>query len=97
MKRHWDRDLAPSTVIFVTDARFERTEKGLQMVVEVIAYPEGHINMAVSSVSGASRNRRLVQQKSLPFNNVREAKDALDALADRLAQEAAALAEQLEE
>jgi len=81
----------------VKAARFERTKKGLQMVVEAIAYPEGHINVAVSTASGSTKNRRLVQQKSLMFNNVDEAKDAFDALVDRLAQEAAARQEQLGE
>lgn len=93
MKRHWDRDPAPSTERFVEAARFERTKKGLQIVVEVIAYPQGHVNVSVSTASGATGNRRLVQQTSLPFNNIDEAKDALDALVDRLAQEAAALRE----
>jgi hypothetical protein len=62
------------------------------MIVEVIAYPMGHVNVAVSRVSGSAKNRRLVQDSSLMFNDVDEAKDALDALADRLSREAGAFA-----
>jgi hypothetical protein len=92
MKRHWHRDLAQSTAILVEAARFERTKRGLQVIVELIAYPKGHVNVAVSRVSGSAKNRRLVQDSSLMFNDVDEAKDALDAIADRLAREAGALA-----
>ncbi len=91
MKRHWHRDLAPSTVSLVEAARFARTKKGLQTIVELIAYPKGQVHLAVSSVSGSARNRQLIQDSSLMFNDVDEAKDALDALADRLALEAGAL------
>jgi hypothetical protein len=55
MKRHWNRDPAPSTESFVEAAHFERTKKGLQMVAEVIAYPEGHINVAVSYGQSSTR------------------------------------------
>jgi hypothetical protein len=79
MNRHWHHDLAPSTASLVEAARFERTKKGLQMIVELIAYPKGHVNVAVSRVSGSAKNRRLVQDSSLMFNDVDEAKDALDA------------------
>jgi hypothetical protein len=90
MRRHWHHDLAPSTAVLVDAARFEKTQKGLQMIVELIAYPKGHVNVAVSRVSGPAKNRRLVQDSSLMFNDIDEAKDALDALADRLAREAGA-------
>ena len=91
MTRHWHRDLAPSTALLVEAARFVRTKKGLQAVVELIAYPKGHVHVAVSHVSGPARNRQLVQDSTLMFNDVDEAKDALDAIADRLAFEAGEL------
>jgi hypothetical protein len=91
MGRHWHHDLAPSTAVLVEAARFTRTKNGLQAVVELIAYPKGHVQVAVSSVSGPARNRQLVQGSSLMFNDVDEAKDALDAIADRLAFEAGEL------
>ena len=91
MNRHWHHDLAPSTANLVEAANLTRTGKGLQVVVELIAYPKGHVQVAVSSVTGHSRQRRLSQDSSLMFNDVNEAKDALDAVADRLAFEAGAI------
>jgi len=46
------------------------------------------MQLAVSRISGASGKRSITQADGLMFRSVDEVKDALDDLADRLAQEA---------
>lgn len=87
---HWHRKPAPSTQRLIADAPFTPTAKGLQLAIEVIAYPEGKVQVAVSRISGTPGSRTIAQSASLMFNDINEAKDALDGLADRLAQDAGA-------
>jgi len=75
---HWEREPVDSTREFVNSAAFSPTEKGLQAAIEVIAYPDGHATVASSRISGAARNRSIVQSSSLPFRNIEEAMDAVD-------------------
>lgn len=86
--RHWHRPPAPSTERFVQSAPFEPTVKGLRTAVELIAYPEGKVQVSVSRISGNPGRRTIVQAESLMFNDIDEAKDAIDGIADRLAREA---------
>lgn len=86
--RHWHEEAAPATDRFIREAPFTPTEKGLQAVIEVIAYPEGKVQVAVSRISGP-RGSRKIGQANLMFNDMGEAKGAVDAVVDRLADEAA--------
>jgi hypothetical protein len=86
--RHWHRPPATSTERFIENAPFEPTEKGLRAAVELIAYPEGKAQVSVSRISGSPGRRTIVQAESLMFNDINEAKDAIDGIADRLAREA---------
>ncbi|MFL5953423.1 MAG: hypothetical protein ACJ76I_04850 [Gaiellaceae bacterium] len=88
--RHWHRDPAPSTLRFIENAQLTPTTKGLQLAIELIAYAEDKVQVAVSRISGQPGRRTIVQTASLMFNDIDEAKDAIDGLADRLAREAVA-------
>lgn len=86
--RHWHREPAPSTERFIENAPLAATPKGLQLAIELIAYPEGKVQVSVSRISGTPGRRAIVQAESLMFNDIEEAKDAIDGLADRAAREA---------
>ena len=90
MMRHWHREPSPSTERFIENAPLAPTTKGLQLAIELIAYAEDKVQVAVSRISGQPGKRTIVQNESLMFNDIDEAKDAIDGLADRLAREAAA-------
>jgi hypothetical protein len=86
---HWSCAPAPSTRKLVDGATFEPTEKGLRVVLEVTAYPGGQVQVTTSRVSGRPRQRTIVQSgDALMFNVMDEAKDAVDLILDRLADEA---------
>jgi hypothetical protein len=85
--RHWHRPPAASTQRFVDNAPVAPTQKGLRAAIELIAYPEGNVQIAVSRISGSPGRRTIVQAESLMFNDINEAKDAMDGIADRLARE----------
>jgi hypothetical protein len=86
--RHRHREPAPATRRFVTDAPLESTPKG-KVVIEITAYPAGHVALALSKVSGSARSRTIRQHgEGLMFNDANEAKDAIDAIVDRLSAEA---------
>jgi hypothetical protein len=77
------------TVTFVDTAHFDETPKGLKATLEITAYPAGHVGVAVSRISGAPRSRSIVQVgEPLMFNDIDEAKDAVDGILDRLDSEA---------
>ena len=90
---HYDREPVDSTRALVQAAAFTPTPKGLQIAIEVIAYPAGHAQVATSRISGTTGKRTIVQTDSLPFRNIEEAKDAVDLILDRLSGEAAELAD----
>ena len=82
---HWHREPATSTRRFADAAVFCPTGKGLRAVIEVIAYPAGHVGVVSSTVSGAPGSRTIVQTREpLMFNDMDEAKDAVDLILDRL-------------
>lgn len=86
---HWHRDAAESTRRFAEAAAFTPTEKGLQAAIELIAYPGGHVQVVSSLISGAPGKRTIKQAaEPLMFNDINEAKDAVDLILDRLAEEA---------
>lgn len=87
-RRHWHREPAPATKAFADAAPFARTRKGLQAAIEVIAYPAGHVQVVASRISGAPGKRSIVQVEPLMFNDIEEAKDAVDLILDRLIAEA---------
>lgn len=95
--RHWHRDPAPSTERLIENAPFTATAKGLQLAIELISYPEGKVQVSVSRISGSPGRRMIVQAESLMFNDINEAKDAIDGLADRLDREAGATVESVQE
>lgn len=72
----------------IENAPLVPTEKGLQLGIELIAYPNNQVQVAVSRITGPPGRRTIVQSESLMFNDIEEAKDAIDGLADRLAREA---------
>jgi hypothetical protein len=56
--------------------------------LEVTAYPAGHVEVASSVVSGSPRSRTIRRATDpLMFNDIDEAKDAVDLILDRLADE----------
>jgi hypothetical protein len=91
MQRHWDREPAPSTLTWVASTPLMPTKTGLKMVLEVTAYRDDKVHIALSKVEGSPRQRTIKQVVPLMFNNMDEAKDALDELADHLSRQAATL------
>lgn len=89
--RHWHKEPAQSTLDLIEGAPLGRTPKGIQLAVELIAYPEGKVQIAVSTIEGQRGRRKITQAGGLVFNDIDEAKDALDMLADRANAEAEAL------
>jgi hypothetical protein len=85
---HWHKPPAPTTLTFIEQAPVDPTERGLKTAFEVIAYPAGQVAVALSQISGAPRQRLIKQVVSLMFSDMREAKDAINAVLDRLDQEA---------
>jgi hypothetical protein len=85
---HFSRPPVPSTLKLVEDAPFQKLRTGTQAVVEVVAYPDGQVRLTASVVSGKPGTRTIRQGPFLMFVDADEAKDALDALVDRLAEEA---------
>ena len=87
--RHWHKEPADSTRRYVAAAPFIPTQKGLQAAIEVIAYPKDHVQLVVSQITGKPGNRKITQTlEPLMFNDIEEAKDAIDLILDRLASEA---------
>ena len=87
---HWHREPADSTRDFATAAPFTPTHRGLQAAIEVIAYPPGHVQVVTSRITGTPGRRTITQVgEPLMFNDIDEAKDAVDLILDRLAQEVA--------
>jgi hypothetical protein len=86
--RHWHREPAPSTECFIEAAAVQRTGRGVQIAVEVIVYPDGKVQVAVSKITGRPGQRTIHQTDSLMFNDINEAKDAVDGLLDRADREA---------
>jgi len=90
-KRHFHLDPVDSTQKLIAGAPLTPTPKGLQLAIELIAYRDGQMQVAVSRIAGPSGKRTITQADSLMFRDVDEVKDALDDLADRLAREAGEL------
>jgi hypothetical protein len=60
------------------------TRKGLRAVLEVTGYPDGQFAVTTSRIEGPPKNRIIKQVETLMFNDVNEAKDAVDAILDYL-------------
>ena len=89
MTLHWRKEPAPSTLVFVQNTPLLPTPKGLKVVIEVTAYHEGaKVAVTTSIIEGNNQNRTIRQHESLMFNDIDEAKDAVDALLDRVEREA---------
>ena len=86
---HFRRPPVPSTVKLVEQAPLTRLRTGTQAVLEIVAYPDGQVRITASSVTGKPGARLIRQGPFLMFEDADEAKDALDALVDRLAAVAA--------
>jgi hypothetical protein len=86
--RHWHREPATATLRFVKEAPLQKTRHGLKAVLEITAYPGGHVAVTASEVSGRPRSRTILQRgEGLMFNDADEAKDAIDEVFDRVARE----------
>jgi hypothetical protein len=86
---HFRRPPVPSTLKLIEGAPLAKLRTGTQAVVEVVAYPDGQVRITASSVRGRPGARVIKQGPFLMFVDADEAKDALDALVDRLANIAA--------
>jgi hypothetical protein len=78
-----------STLRLVAEAPLERLQTGTRVVIELVGYPDGQMRLTTSEITGSPGSRRIVQRGFLMFVDVDEAKDALDAIADRVANAAA--------
>ena len=54
-------------------------------------YPDGHAGIAVSRIEGSPPHRRITQADSLPLNDRAELEEFLQAILDRLEEQAAQL------
>ena len=86
---HWHKQPALSTHSFVEDALLQPTGKGHKATLEITAYPRGHVEVRVDEVDNKVRPRQIREHSNLMFNDIDEAKDAVDLLMDRVASEAA--------
>jgi hypothetical protein len=86
---HFRRPPVPSTLRLIDDAPLQRLETGTRAVVEIVGYPDGQMRLTASEISGPARGRTIKQGPFLMFVDADEAKDALDALVDRVAKIAA--------
>jgi hypothetical protein len=81
--RHWHKEPAPATSRFVKEALLRKTRRGLKAVLEIKAYPGGHVTVSV--ISGRPRSRTILQRgEGLMFNDGDEAKDAVHEVIDRV-------------
>jgi hypothetical protein len=90
MERHWHSELDESVLRFAEGATFTATMDGLQAAIEVSAYPGGVISVVSSRITPNKGKREIWPETALMFNDIDEAKDAVDLILDRLAQEAVA-------
>jgi hypothetical protein len=82
--------LPPRSVKLVESTPIHRLEKGYKACVELTVYPDAHAGIAVSRIEGKPPNRRIVQQDTLPLNDVEELRSHTLAILDHLATEAGA-------
>jgi hypothetical protein len=59
-------------------------QTGTRAVLEITAYPGGHVHVVGATVDGPPRSRRITQGPFLMFRDGDEAKDAIDEIIDRL-------------
>lgn len=81
---HFRRAPVASTENLIADAPLEKLETGTRAVVEIVGYPDGQFRLMTSQISGARGSRVIRQHGFLMFVDADEAKDALDALVDRV-------------
>jgi SMI1 / KNR4 family (SUKH-1) len=85
---HWHSEPDKTTRRFAQEATFKRTFEGLQTAIEVIVLPEGIVRVVSSEIIPVSGTRTIVQDTALLFADIDEAKDAVDMILHRLAEEA---------
>jgi hypothetical protein len=68
-------------------------QSGLKLVLELVAYRDGHTGIAVSRISGPNQQRTVRQTDALPLNSGEELHAQVTALIDRLLDEARSLPE----
>ena len=84
-ERHWHKEPPPSTHVFVEAVPLHPTPKGIKAVLEMTAYAEGtKIHVVASTVEGPNHHRAIRQVVPLMFNDLDEAKDAIDLIVDHL-------------
>ena len=82
--------LPPRSQQLIDATPIERVRTGVRAVVELTAYPDGHANIAVGSVDTAQRaSIRHKRANTLPLNHREELEQFLQAILDRLFDEAA--------
>ena len=86
---HYHRPPVASTRKLTAEASLQKLQTGTRAVVEIVGCPDGQMRLVASEISGPARSRRITQGLFLMFIDADEAKDALDALVDRVAEAAA--------
>lgn len=81
---HFRREPVESTRALIAGAPLEKLETGTRAVVEIVGYPDGQFRLTMSEIAGTKGSRSVRQRGFLMFRDANEAKDALDALVDRV-------------
>ena len=81
---HFRRPPVKSTLKLIDEAPLDKLETGTRAVVEIVGYPDGQFRLTTSAISGLAGSRQVRQHGVLMFIDGNEAKDALDALVDRV-------------
>ena len=89
MGRHWHSELDKSVHRFAEGATIAPIMEGHLTVIEVEAFPDGVVRVVSSRVTPNEGIREIWQESALMFHDIDEAKDAVDLILDRLAEEAA--------
>jgi hypothetical protein len=89
LERHWHSEPDESVRRFAEGATFTPGIEGLQTALEVVVFESGVVSVSSSKIVPNEGKREIWQESALMFNDIDEAKDAVDLILDRLAREAA--------
>jgi hypothetical protein len=89
MERHWHSELDKSVHRFAEGATIAPMMEGHLTVLEVEAFPDGVVRVVSSRITPNKGIREVWQETALMFHDIDEAKDAVELILDRLAEEAA--------
>jgi hypothetical protein len=89
MERHWHSEPDESVRRFAEGATFVPNMEALQTALEVVVFEGGAVSLSSSRIVPNQGKREIWQETALMFHDIDEAKDAVDLILDRLAEEAA--------